>query len=122
MSKTRNNYSESFKFQVLSDYYANGSRLKATSKKWNISHCNLHRWIHASCENEKKVVSLHSETKDNPIMQDNQSTIQELQQQVVNLQKSLEFERLRVVAYERLIEVVKREDGIDLLKKGGAKQ
>ncbi len=55
-------------------------------------------------------------------MQDNQSTIQELQEQVSNLQKSLEYERLRVAAYERLIEVVKKEDGIDLLKKGGAKQ
>lgn len=122
MSKTRNNYSESFKLQVLSDYYANGNHLKATARKWKIPNTCLWRWINASCENEKKVVSLQPETKDNPIMQDNQSTIQELQQQVVNLQKSLEFERLRVVAYERLIEVVKKEDGIDLLKKGGAKQ
>lgn len=122
MSKTRNIYSESFKLQVLSDYYANGSHLKATARKWNIPHGNLYRWINVSCENEKKVVSLQSETKADLPMQENQPTIQELQQQVVNLQKSLELERLRVAAYERLIEVVKKEDGIDLLKKGGAKQ
>ncbi|MCQ2053590.1 MAG: hypothetical protein MJZ84_00645 [Paludibacteraceae bacterium] len=122
MSKIRNHYSESFKLQVLSDYYANGSHSKATAKKWNIPHCNLYRWLEASCENEKKVVSLQPETKNGLIMQDNQPTIQELQQQVLSLQKSLELERLRVIAYERLIEIVKKEDGIDLLKKGGAKQ
>lgn len=122
MSNSKNNYSESFKLQVLSDYYATGSHLRSTAKKWNIPHCSLYRWIQTSCENAKKVVSLQSETKANPIMQDNQPTVQELQQQVVRLQKSLEYERLRVAAYERLIEVVKKEDGIDLLKKGGAKQ
>ncbi|MCQ2053573.1 MAG: transposase [archaeon] len=122
MSKTKNNYSESFKLQVLSDYYANGSPFRATCKKWNVTQGSLGRWIKASCTNEKKVVSLQPETKNDPLMQDNQSTIQELQQQVANLQKSLEFERLRVTAYERLIEIVKKEDGIDLLKKGGAKQ
>ena len=122
MSKTRNIYSESFKLQVLSDYYANGSQLLATARKWNIPDSSLWSWLNASCKNEKKVVSLQSETKADLPMQENQPTIQELQQQVVNLQKSLELERLRVAAYERLIEVVKKEDGIDLLKKGGAKQ
>lgn len=122
MSKTKKHYSESFKLQVLSDYYANGNHLRPTCRKWDVSCDCLCRWIKASCTNEKKVVSLQPETKDDPIMQDNQPTIQELQQQVANLQKSLEFERLRVIAYERLIEIVKKEDGIDLLKKGGAKQ
>lgn len=122
MSKHYNRYSESFKLQVLSDYYANGSQLLATARKWNIPDSSLWSWLNASCKNEKKVVPLQTETEDRPTMQDNQSTIQELQQQVSELQKSLELERLRVVAYERLIEVVKKEDGIDLLKKGGAKQ
>ena len=122
MSKTKNNYSESFKLQVLSDYYASSKMsISACCRKWAVPLSTFHDWL-SSCTNEKKVVSLQPETKDDPIMQDNQPTIQELQQQVANLQKSLEFERLRVIAYERLIEIVKKEDGIDLLKKGGAKQ
>ena len=122
MSRSRNSYSESFKLQVLSDYYANGNHLLATARKWNIPDGSLWNWLNATCTNEKKVVSLQSELGNDSTMQDNQSTIQELQEQVSNLQKSLEYERLRVAAYERLIEIVKKEDGIDLLKKGGAKQ
>lgn len=122
MSRTSNTYSESFKLQVLSDYYASGSHLRETSRKWGISDPSLCRWLKDSCKNEKKLLPLQSKLEKGSTMQDNQSTIQELQEQVSNLQKSLEYERLRVAAYERLIEVVKKEDGIDLLKKGGAKQ
>ena len=43
-------------------------------------------------------------------------------QHFLHITKSLEYERLRVSAYERLIEIVKQEDGIDVLKKDGAKQ
>lgn len=50
------------------------------------------------------------------------SDILALQERISQLEKSLEYERLRVSAYERLIEIVKQEDGIDVLKKDGAKQ
>ena len=33
-----------------------------------------------------------------------------------------EYHKLRVAGYERLLEIIKEEDGIDLLKKDGAKQ
>lgn len=33
-----------------------------------------------------------------------------------------EYHKLRAAGYERLLEIVKQEDGIDLLKKDGAKQ
>jgi len=45
-----------------------------------------------------------------------------LQERIFQLEKSLEYERLRVKAYERLIEIAKQEDGIDVLKKDGAKR
>lgn len=122
MSKRKSIYSDSFKLQIVSDYYATGCHVHATAKKWGIPPSCIYDWLNATCTNEKKVVSLQSELEKDSTMQDNQSTIQELQEQVSNLQKSLEYERLRVAAYERLIEVVKKEDGIDLLKKGGAKQ
>lgn len=122
MSRSRNSYSASFKLQVLSDYYANGSHLLATAKKWNIPDGSLWNWLNVTCKNEKNVVSLQSDLKTDDVMIEQQPTIEELQKQVSDLQKSLEYERLRVAAYERLIEVVKKEDGIDLLKKGGAKQ
>lgn len=38
------------------------------------------------------------------------------------LRRALEYQKLKVAGYERLLEIVRQEDGIDLLKKGGAKQ
>jgi len=43
-------------------------------------------------------------------------------QRIKELEKALENERLKVMAYEKLLEVIKQEDGIDLLKKGVARQ
>ncbi len=45
-----------------------------------------------------------------------------LKQRIKELEKQLEDEKFKVLAYEMLIEIVKREDGIDLLKKDGAKR
>jgi transposase len=41
---------------------------------------------------------------------------------IKKLEQALENERLKVHAYEKLLEVIKREDEIDFLKKGAAKQ
>ena len=43
-------------------------------------------------------------------------------QRIKELEKALQDERLKVIAWEKLYEVIKREDGIDLLKKDVAKQ
>ena len=38
------------------------------------------------------------------------------------LRREVEYQNLKVAGYERLLEIVKHEDGIDLLKKDGARQ
>ena len=48
--------------------------------------------------------------------------IDDLRAENERLKQENEWQRLRVAAYERLLEIIKAEDGIDLLKKGGAKQ
>ena len=45
-----------------------------------------------------------------------------LKQRIKELERQLEDEKFKVLAYETLIEIVKKEDGIDLLKKDVAKQ
>jgi transposase len=44
------------------------------------------------------------------------------QQKIKELEQSLKDEKLKVHAYDKLLEVIKREDGIDLLNKDVAKQ
>ena len=45
-----------------------------------------------------------------------------LKQRIKELERQLEDEKFKVLAYETLIEVIKEEDGIDLLKKDAAKR
>jgi transposase-like protein len=45
-----------------------------------------------------------------------------LKQRIKELEKQLKDEKFKVLAYETLIEIVKEEDGIDVLKKDGAKR
>ena len=48
--------------------------------------------------------------------------IEDLRAENERLRRESEWQRLRVAGYERLLEIIKQEDGIDLLKKDGAKQ
>ena len=48
--------------------------------------------------------------------------IENLRVENERLRREVEYNRLRVAGYERLLEIIKQEDGIDLLKKDGAKQ
>ena len=41
---------------------------------------------------------------------------------IKDLEKQLEDARLKVLAYEKLISIAEREDGISILKKDAAKQ
>jgi 23S rRNA U2552 (ribose-2'-O)-methylase RlmE/FtsJ len=45
-----------------------------------------------------------------------------LRDEVENLRKSLEYEKMRSRAFEKMIEIAEKEEGISILKKGGAKQ
>ena len=49
-------------------------------------------------------------------------TQEALRKKIDALERALEYERLRCRGYERLIEIAEKEEGVSILKKGGAKQ
>jgi hypothetical protein len=56
--------------------------------------------------------------KSNPL----RSNEEVLSEEILRLRKALEIERLRSRAFEKLIEIAEKEEGISILKKGGTKQ
>lgn len=119
MSKiVRRQYSDAFKSQVLEDYAHSRMSRRACCRKWEIPEATLRAWL-PSCTNEKKVVSLQSKSKN---MDVTDQVLEDLRQENARLKQENEFQKLRVAGYERLLEIVRQEDGIDLLKKDGAKQ
>ena len=113
-----NSYPESFRQQVLEDYFRSNGTIKACAAKWGIPKGSLGTWL-KTCKNAEKNVPLHSKSLN---MDAKSEMLEQLRAENEKLRRNLEFERLRVRAYERLIEIVKEEDGIDVLKKDGAKQ
>ena len=118
MKRTRINYSQSFKQQVLDDYFLSGMNQRECARKWQMPFKTLNRWL-SDCKCQKKAVSLCS----NSIYMDaKDQALENLRVENERLRREVEYQKLRVTGYERLLEIVKQEDGIDLLKKDGAKQ
>ncbi|NDW13516.1 hypothetical protein D0T50_11510 [Bacteroides sp. 214] len=72
---------------------------------------------------DSESLSLDIETISRCQMKNRKKTKEEvLRDQVLGLKKALEMEKLRSRAFEELIKITEKEEGISILKKGGAKQ
>ena len=118
MKQTKNHYSESFKRQVLDDYFQSTKDVSLCAVKWKIPYQTLHKWL-TICKSEEKVVSLRPKLNN---MDAKDQAIENLRVENERLRREVEYQKLKTAGYERLLEVIKEEDGIDLLKKDGAKQ
>lgn len=115
-------YSETFKLEVLRDYYSSGLSKIATAKKWNLSsHSILINWL-SRYPFDSELLSLPSELVSELKMKNEpKSREQLLEEEILRLRKALELEKLRSHAFKKLIETVENEEGISILKKDGAK-
>ena len=118
MSKNQKSYSDAFKRQVIEDFFESRMSQATCARKWNLPKRTLNTWL-SSCKITENVVPLrhnsnHMDAKD--------QAIENLRAENERLRREVEYNKLRVAGYERLLEIVKQEDGIDLLKKDGAKQ
>lgn len=117
-------YDASFKLRVLSDYYQSGMSKVFISKKWGITHPTLIKW-EKLWPIDSKALSLPSEIISTYRMggkDRGKSDEQILQERIAALERSLQMERLRCRALEKVIEIAEREEGISILKKDGVKQ
>lgn len=115
-------YSETFKLEVLRDYYISGLSIIATAKKWGItSPSTLFKWIQ-SHPIDSESLSLSSELlAELKMKQEPKSREQLLEDEILRLQKALELEKLRSHAFKSLIELAEKEEKIFILKKDGVK-
>lgn len=118
MRKTRTFYSDEFKRQVINDFFEQHLTEAECARKWEVRRNTVQKWVN-SCKYQEKGVTLHTISLK---MDANEHVLQDLRAENDRLNRALALEHMKVVAYERLLEIVKLEDGIDLLKKGGAKQ
>ena len=122
--KYQSPYDDSFKLQVLSDYYSSGMSKSIIIKKWGISLPTFSKW-QKLWPIDSKSLSLPEEIISTYRMggkDRGKSDEQILQERLAALERSLQMERLRCRALEKVIEIAEREEGISILKKDGVKQ
>jgi transposase len=106
-------YSDVFKQMVVQEYEKGILNKDELKKKYRIGgHSRILTWC-------RKFGKLHYPEKGTNIgrsMKDPQK------QRIKALERQLAEEKLKVIAYEKLIEIAEREEGISILKKGVAKQ
>jgi len=107
-------YTESFKLMVVREYERGSLNKKQVALKHGIpGHNTILHWC-------RKYGKLHYQSPRSGII--GRPMKEPAKQKIKELEQALENERLKVIAYEKLLEIIKREDGIDLLKKDAAKQ
>lgn len=114
-------FTETFKLEVLREMYSTGASHSSTCRKYDICSSLLLYWIR-KYPVDSNLLSLPQETIKSYTMGKELSKEESLRDEVENLRKSLEYEKMRSRAFEKMIEIAEKEEGISILKKGGAKQ
>ena len=123
-NQVRRKFDTNFKLQVLSDYYQSGKSKKFIATKWGIAVPVLLKW-QKIWPIDSKELSLADEIISTYRMggkDRGKSDEQILQERIAALERSLQMERMRCRALEKVIEIAEREEGISILKKDGVRQ
>lgn len=117
------------KNQVIQEYLTTGCGFRKLAAKYGISRTTICKWvmIHQGIHNlpptEKQQIystsSMNSSKKDNP---KSDASTQELLQKIRQLEKQLEWEKLRSTALDTMINIAEKDLNIQIRKKPGAQQ
>ena len=121
--RKENRYSDDFKLSVLRDYYESGDSLHRTAIRWGLSCYGLIVNWSKRYPIDSKSLSLSRQNIDEIMKKNTPKTKEEeLQVRIKELEKALEYEKLRSLAYSTMIDIAEKEFNIPIRKKPGAKQ
>lgn len=115
--------------EAVREYLEEGASYRTLAKKYNLSRSTINKWvlvhqgIHDIPRSHKQVsYDLQQKTlgkRSKQVVAEHKS---ELEKKVELLEKQLEWEKLRSLALDTMINVAERELQIDIRKKPGTKQ
>ena len=128
--RKRRHYDQSFKLEVIKDYYESGCTVYSLSLKYGIEQSVLHSWIKKFASEELSLPSesniilemAYKSLSSNDICEESKSVEDELREEISRLRQALKYSELRNEALHEVLKLGKEKYGVDLLKKAGAKQ
>jgi transposase-like protein len=115
--------------EAVREYLSDGIPYRVLAKKYGVSRSTINKWvlvhqgIHNIPRSQKQITyDLQQKTLGKKSKQSIQQHQSELEKKVALLEKQLEWEKLRSLAFDTMITVAERELHIDIRKKPGTKQ
>lgn len=122
MKGRKTSYPDDFKLKVVQEYLASGVGRQVLQKKYGLpGNGYIHRWMRnfgLTVSNQKPHLIPSTMTKG----AGKTSKERELEAKIKQLEKDLEYERLRSQALDTMITIAERDLKIPIRKKSGAKQ
>ncbi|MDQ2751747.1 MAG: transposase [Bacteroidota bacterium] len=117
------------KKEAVREYIEEGKSYRELSKKYGVNRTTINKWvlvyqgIHDLPRSHKQVsYDLQQKKLGNKSKQAFKEHQSELEKKIEVLEKQLEWEKLRSLAFDTMITVAERELNIDIRKKHGTKQ
>lgn len=127
--RSGNRYTQEEKLAIVKDYLESNLSRNAIVKKYQIGQGTLIAWLRIfgvekdNVKNKSVMVRKISKTKSDAKAADSQNGVnQELLRRIEELEKALEYEKLRSLAYSTMIDIAEEDFKIEIRKKDGAKQ
>jgi len=122
MKTKANQFPDELKLQVVQEYYETDVSQRELMRKFNIGGNNtIKKWMRKfdlQAPSQQQIELHRTMAKENG----KTAKEQELESRVQQLQKQLEYEKLRTLALNTMIDIAERDLKITIRKKSGAKQ
>ena len=110
-------YSPGFRTYVVTEYFSGSISIQGINLKYGLGSSSLGNW----CSSFRR--QFPDEKTNLKLMNDQERREKaSLERRIKELEKKLEYERLRSLGYKTMIDVAERELGIEIEKKSGTKQ
>lgn len=119
--KTSKRYSDAEKLALIHAFQSSDMSMEQFSRINGMGHSTLSRWLFnfASLNSPTANVFMKKSSRTDTFKSKQELVLEE---KIRNLEKALEYEKLRSLAYSTMIDVAEEHFGIDIRKKPGAKQ
>lgn len=109
------------KSRVLREYYS-GIPKEDLRRRYGVSPRKLEEWIESYRSGKINIFDERDKHAIEMARKDDKEKIRQLESELRLLRETLKMSQIKVEGYEYMLELLKEEEGIDLLKKAGAGQ
>jgi transposase-like protein len=120
--KSTEPYDWKLKSKIIKEYLRGDKSYAMLGKQYRINPGIISRWVRIARHGRPEKTKLQKISKFTGMKQKLEKTNEELKEEIRALKKQLDKEQLKILVFEKTIEIAKRDYNIDLVKKYEARR